>query len=63
MRSPKQLLLLLLLLQPVPAVLYYYVYYYFNGSTAWTNIRVYRAGAAAINLRRQSFDDDCVGDR
>jgi len=61
MRSPKQLLLLLLLLlQPVPAVLYYYVYYYFNGST---NIRVYRAGAAAINLRRQSFDDDCVGDR
>jgi len=47
----------------VPAVLYYYVYYYFNGSTAWTNIRVYRAGAAAINLRRQSFDDNCVGDR
>jgi len=63
MRSPEQLLLLLLLLlQPVPAVLYHYVYY-FNGCTVWTNIRVYRAGAAVINLRRQSFDEDCVGDQ
>lgn len=60
MRSPEQLLLLLL--QPVPAVLYHYVYY-FNGCTVWTNIRFYRADAVVINLRRQRFDDDCVGDQ